>query len=244
MQITLISSLCYLLRGKRPWPHILRLGWPSITVIDNQGFTKQLRGQETISKGNGFRPELRINKDAKISKPLQNSSFDIITYGVAPPVIDNTIIRSEIFIKKYLKISKDMTTNTIQENIDRLRTSIIDQATAFLKDAGEFYPFGSAIKKNSELSPVGVYFGKEYPDSNEVIRHLAEALWTGIVDGSYQIAAMGVDVYIRDDNPEGKSSAIEIRIFNEEGIVVRYYQPYKLTSSNDPIYGQMFAESE
>ena len=49
-----------------------------------QARTKQLRVQEKYSNNNGENPELLINKDAKISKPLQNSTFDIKTYQTAP----------------------------------------------------------------------------------------------------------------------------------------------------------------
>jgi len=48
--------------------------------VKEQSLTKQLRLQEKISNDNGFKPELIINEGAKISKPLQNSTFDIKTY--------------------------------------------------------------------------------------------------------------------------------------------------------------------
>ena len=51
-----------------------------------QGYTKQLKAQEKISNSNGLNPELLINKSAKVSKPLKNSTFDIKYYMPAPLV--------------------------------------------------------------------------------------------------------------------------------------------------------------
>ena len=55
-----------------------------IKDVKNQSLTRQLRMQEKFSNDNGFSPELLINKGAKISGPLRNSSFDIKTYQVMP----------------------------------------------------------------------------------------------------------------------------------------------------------------
>ncbi|PWV56222.1 hypothetical protein [Chitinophaga sp. S165] len=137
-----------------------------------------------------------------------------------------------------------MTAKLPEVNIDSLRKLIIDQATAFLKEAGEFYPFGAAMDKNDELRPIGIYWGEEHPDSKEMIDRLSEALWNGIVRGDYKMAAMGIDVYISDDSSNGKTSAVEIRVVHHDGKVVRYYLPYKLTSSNDPVYGQIIVEGD
>jgi RHS repeat-associated protein len=55
----------------------------------SQSLTRQLRIQEKSSNDNGFNPELIINQGARLSKPLQNSSFDIKLYNTLP-AIDNT----------------------------------------------------------------------------------------------------------------------------------------------------------
>jgi hypothetical protein len=69
-----------------------------IKDVQKQSFTKQLRLQEKISNENGKNPILRINKDAKISQPLQKSSFEISKYGIIPAVPDNTIVKSSIHL--------------------------------------------------------------------------------------------------------------------------------------------------
>jgi RHS repeat-associated protein len=59
----------------------------------SQGLTKQLRLQENYSKGNGFSPRLDINKGAKLSSPLLQSSFKINYYSIIPAPIDNTAVK-------------------------------------------------------------------------------------------------------------------------------------------------------
>ena len=60
-----------------------------IKNVKNQSLTKQLRAQEKYSNDNGLKPELIINESAKLSKNLENSTFDIKAYEQMTP-IDNT----------------------------------------------------------------------------------------------------------------------------------------------------------
>jgi RHS repeat-associated protein len=76
-------------------------GTVEIKNVQRQGLTKQLKAQEKISNKNGVRPELIINKSAKISKPLKESSFDIKFYQAnptptAPRDNTNVIIEKQI----------------------------------------------------------------------------------------------------------------------------------------------------
>jgi len=86
-------------------PDAYKNGGQSTSEIKNvkqQSLTEQLRLQEKFSNDNGFKPELIINEGAKLSKPLQNSSFDIIKYSVVPPsttVQDNTKVAPPIQIQ-------------------------------------------------------------------------------------------------------------------------------------------------
>ena len=65
--------------------------------VQKQSLTKQLRLQEKISNENGKNPILHINKDATLSKPLKNSSFEISTYSSAPVAAqDNTKVMKPV----------------------------------------------------------------------------------------------------------------------------------------------------
>ncbi|ASE62035.1 cell well associated RhsD protein [Chryseobacterium indologenes] len=65
-------------------------GTIEIKHVAKQSLTRQLRGQQEISKGNGQEAILKINESAKLSEPLKNSGINIQRY--TPPVkpkIDN-----------------------------------------------------------------------------------------------------------------------------------------------------------
>jgi RHS repeat-associated protein len=62
-----------------------------IKNVKSQGLSRQLRLQQKYSNDNGFNPELIINKGAQISKPLQNSTFDIKYYNSVPPAAKDAI---------------------------------------------------------------------------------------------------------------------------------------------------------
>ncbi|MDB9384708.1 putative toxin [Nodularia spumigena CS-584] len=70
-------------------------GTVEIKNVNRQSLTRQLRTQRQISNEKGVKPELIINKAAKLSKPLEEGGFDIKTYNnstIVPTVRDNTNI--------------------------------------------------------------------------------------------------------------------------------------------------------
>jgi len=54
-----------------------------------QSLTEQLRTQKELSNENGTNPRLHINKEAGLTKPLQNAGFDITKYSFIPPTQNN-----------------------------------------------------------------------------------------------------------------------------------------------------------
>jgi RHS repeat-associated protein len=79
--------------------------WENKLIKDGgtQSLTKQLRIQKEVSNGNGKNPVLNINKEANISKPLQNAGFEITTYSLPPIEItplpqDNTRMSKPLII--------------------------------------------------------------------------------------------------------------------------------------------------
>lgn len=67
-----------------------------IKNVKQQGLSKQLRLQEKISNENGTKSLLHINKDATITKPVQNS-FEISTYGNSSVIVpDNTRVATPV----------------------------------------------------------------------------------------------------------------------------------------------------
>ncbi|MFD1631046.1 putative toxin [Pseudopedobacter beijingensis] len=82
---------------KRTIPDALKEGGKQTSEIKNvkrQSMTDQLRAQRKISNDNGFKPELIINKTAKISKTVKNA-FDIKYYQQVV-VPDNTRVAPSV----------------------------------------------------------------------------------------------------------------------------------------------------
>jgi len=85
------------------------------------------------------------------------------------------------------------------------------QAEAFLLDAGEFYPFGTYIGENGEIVPISTYLGDDYPASLDLIEFLEKALKEKLANGCIRIAAIAIDILIREDIKA--YDAIEIRFY-------------------------------
>ncbi|REC62936.1 hypothetical protein DRF65_08965 [Chryseobacterium pennae] len=81
-------------------------------------------------------------------------------------------------------------------NIEKLLNSLMEQAELFLKENGEFAPFGTYIRANGDLTYIGAY--SETTDSNEMYDLLIQGVredlkdedirataiaWNGTVDG-------------------------------------------------------------
>jgi hypothetical protein len=112
--------------------------------------------------------------------------------------------------------------NTVMnQDYDRLKNNIIAQANYFLKKAGEFYPFGAAINKNYDLSPIGIYFGEEFPSSLDVLTHLEEVIKKGIQNAEYLSAAVCVDIHINVE--QQKQNALEIRFYATNFFQKKYF---------------------
>ena len=78
--------------------------------------------------------------------------------------------------------------------------NIKDQASYFLKHAGEFFPFATVVDKDHQLKPLSVYFGVEHPTSQAVFEQLETGILKGINAGNYISAAIGLDVIMKNEN--------------------------------------------
>jgi hypothetical protein len=96
---------------------------------------------------------------------------------------------------------------------DRLTQIIKQQAELFLLDSGEFFPFGSSIDADNQITPIGAYIEdkNDKPASLDVINLLEKDIRDEIESGRYILAAIAVDVLLREN---GKSfDALQIRFF-------------------------------
>jgi hypothetical protein len=64
--------------------------------------------QKAESESNGVKPGLIINKDASLSKPLQNGGFDIKTYQNNTAIDNTAVAKPEILKKAVVKEDPNM----------------------------------------------------------------------------------------------------------------------------------------
>jgi hypothetical protein len=101
---------------------------------------------------------------------------------------------------------------------------MLQQAGAFLEDAGEFYPFGAAITAENEIVTIGVKMDNEHPSSSEVLEQLDLGVNIALHNGKYLLATIGVNVTLTRN--ELKQDALEIRIMQIGKDIVRRYYSY------------------
>lgn len=129
------------------------------------------------------------------------------------------------------------------KHIQQLIDSLISQATYFLNEAGEFYPFGAILDADMRLRPIGFFTKDEYPSSQEVLNELETAVKAGFENQQYRVAAIGVDVTIKDTTGDaGQISAMQIRIYTEDGIAAIRYAAYEKTGDGFE-FGELFERS-
>jgi len=103
------------------------------------------------------------------------------------------------------------------EDVNKVINTLKLQAELFLLDAGEFFPFGTYINKDSEIVPVGACLKNENdrPTSLEVIELLEKAFNFDIETGKCKIAGIAIDITIRENNE------------TYDGIEMRFFEPNK-----------------
>ncbi len=78
----------------------------------------------------------------------------------------------------------------------------ISQARIFLRDAGEFFPFGVSMDVKNRMHPIGVYVENENPESVEVVDILSKNILKGIKDGNYVCSGICIDVVVTKECEE------------------------------------------
>lgn len=109
----------------------------------------------------------------------------------------------DITEKSNYEISK--INNKVMKEERKLKELMIEQATAFIEDAGEFFPYGTVVKSNGEIVPIGVYDDVEHLSSDKVIDVLEKEIFTQIIKNKVVFAGIGIDVIINVENEEGVS---------------------------------------
>ncbi|PUZ29950.1 hypothetical protein GA0116948_11572 [Chitinophaga costaii] len=113
---------------------------------------------------------------------------------------------------------------------------IIKHAEYFLKESGEFFPFGGTVGGDNVVRSAAAYPGEEQPAPSQVIGLLNDAFDKGLESGQYKMVAIGVDVLLPEDWMGERLSAVQIMVRDQEGKVGEYHLPYFKDTAGAYVY--------
>jgi hypothetical protein len=120
----------------------------------------------------------------------------------------------------------------MKNSLELVRDFSIDQAKFYLEASKEFYPFGTVLKHDGTLNPVGIDLGGDYPDINEMIKVMEKSIIQRIKEGEIVAGAVGVDIFLNSEINNKRISAIEIRTLNEDNISKTWHLPYVIVNED------------
>lgn len=120
----------------------------------------------------------------------------------------------------------------MKNSLELVRDFSIDQAKFYLEASKEFYPFGTVLKHDGTLNPVGIDLGGDYPDINEMIKVMEKSIIQRIKEGEIVAGAVGIDIFLNSEINNKKISAIEIRTLNEDNISKTWHLPYVIVNED------------
>ena len=115
-------------------------------------------------------------------------------------------------------------------NLEKIEDYIKKQSEVFLLELGAFYPFGCAINKKEEVKPLGAYLEGDNPSVPELIDLLKNSINEKLNNGEYSVAAIAVDVTIKEGNMD--IDAIEVSVFEKNKQWDKRYIKYEIKDSS------------
>ncbi len=113
---------------------------------------------------------------------------------------------------------------------------IIKHAEYFLRESGEFFPFGGTVGGDNIMRSAAAYPGEEQPAPSLVIDLLNDAFDKGLKSGQYKMVAIGVDVLLPEDWLGERLSAVQILVRDAAGRVGEYHLPYFRDTAGEFVY--------
>ncbi len=124
---------------------------------------------------------------------------------------------------------------------ESLLSAVLPFAEQLLRERGEFFPYGGAMKANGELASVAGYDGREQPPSEDVIRLIRQGFVEGAKSGAYVATALVYDVRVTLPSSGQKSDAIAVSLNHRDGYSVVVLFPYQI-KNGELQYGETIAQ--
>jgi hypothetical protein len=130
---------------------------------------------------------------------------------------------------------------TPKAECETLMNAAFPFAEKMLREHGEFFPYGAALKANGEIVSVAGYDGREQPPSTEIIRLIKRAFVQGAKAGQYKATALVYDVKVALPSSGQKSDAIAVSLNHRENYSVIVLRPYQLKKGQLTL-GEVFVQ--
>lgn len=111
---------------------------------------------------------------------------------------------------------------------ETLLGSVLPFAQQMLRQHGEFYPFGGAMRPDGQIVSIGGYEGNEHPPSADLIRLIKKGFVEAARTGSYKATALVYDVRVTLPSNGEKSDAIAVSLNHQGGYSVVVLFPYRI----------------
>lgn len=124
---------------------------------------------------------------------------------------------------------------------EKLINNIFPLVEDLLIKYGEFFPIGSVIKTDGDISQVAYFDGDEKPLSTKVIMDLKQSFIAKKED--YRSVAIFFDVRVVDPNSNLKTDAVAVFVEEKNNkTACTIYYPYSMTADNKIKYPKPWME--
>lgn len=110
----------------------------------------------------------------------------------------------------------------------KLLDQVLNQASSFLKEFGEFYPFAIVIRSDGTLQPFSLYEGKEHPSPDKYLKELENVLRSGFDLYDYDSFAIGINTTV--NKAGNKIDTIRIKLNYQRVDYEDCFVPYEINN--------------
>lgn len=126
-------------------------------------------------------------------------------------------------------------------DLNALKDALLPVAKRMLAEHGEFFPYGAFMKLNGEIVDCSADDEDEHPPSKRLIDVLTEDFRQRAARGEIRAAGICSDVRVARPGQTEKNDAVHFALEHQSGEALDVFLPYNLDSSNEVVYGELFA---
>ena len=118
--------------------------------------------------------------------------------------------------------------SSAKQDAEQLLDSALPLAESLLKEHGEFFPYGAAMKPDGQIVSIAADNGEENPPSQSVIDILRSTFKIAASKQEYIATAIIYDVLTIPPKRETKTDAIAVALDHRDQYSVVVFFPYKI----------------